>query len=52
MQLGKELATGFVSDDEQATVAGEAAAPADGADAKAPAVAPVPTPQPEPTAAG
>jgi hypothetical protein len=52
MQLGKELATGFVSDDEQVTAAGEAAAPADGADAKAPEVPQVPTPQPEPTAAG
>ena len=52
MQLGKELAAGFVSDDEQVTAAGEAAAPADGADAKAPEVPPVPIPQPEPTAAG
>ena len=52
MQLGKELATGFVSDDEQATAAGEAAVAADGADAKAPEVPQVPTPQPEPTAAG
>jgi hypothetical protein len=52
MQLGKELATGFVSDDEHATVAGEAAAPADGADAEAPEVLPVPTSQPEPTTAG
>lgn len=52
MQLGKELATGFVSDDEQATAADEAGAPADGADAKAPEVPQVTTPQPEPTAAG
>ncbi|HSS88248.1 MAG TPA: hypothetical protein VLL69_02930 [Streptosporangiaceae bacterium] len=52
MQLGKELATGFVSDDEQATAAGEAAVAADGAEAKAPEVPQVPTPQPEPTAAG
>jgi hypothetical protein len=52
MQLGKELATGFVSDDEQATAAGEAAVPADGADAKAPEVPQAPTPQPEPAAAG
>ena len=51
MQLGKELATGFVSDDEQVT-AGAAPAPADEADAKVPEVPQVPTPQPEPTAAG
>jgi len=52
MQLGKELATGFVSDDEQTTVADEAGGPAAGADAQAPGVPQVPTPQPEPTAAG
>jgi hypothetical protein len=52
MQLGKELATGFVSDDEQVMAADEAGAPADGADAKAPEVPQAPTPQPEPTAAG
>ena len=52
MQLGKELATGFVSDDEQTTVADGAGGPADGADAQAPQVPQVPTPQPEPAAAG
>ena len=51
MQLGKELATGFVSDDAQATVDGQADAPPDGADAQAPAD-PSPAAQPEPTTAG
>ena len=51
MQLGKELAAGFVSDDAQATAAGEAGAPQDGTDAKAPEALP-PAPQPEPAAAG
>jgi hypothetical protein len=52
MQLGKELATGFVSDDTQAAVAGEAGLPPDRADAKGPEVPPVPAPEPEPAAAG
>jgi hypothetical protein len=51
MQLGKELATGFVSDDAQATVDGRAGMPLDGADAQAPED-PSPAPQPEPTTAG
>ncbi len=52
MQLGKELAAGFVSDDAQATAAGEAGVPQDGTDAKAPEALPPPAPQPEPAAAG
>lgn len=52
MQLGKELAAGFVSDDTQATAAGEAGAPQDGTDAGAPEAPPAPAPQPEPAAAG
>ncbi len=51
MQLGKELGSGFVSDDAQATVVAEAARPAEGADAEAPEVSPLPAPEPEPTAA-
>ena len=51
MQLGKELASGFVSDEAQATAAVEAVQP-DGADAKAPEVSPPPAPEPEPTATG
>jgi hypothetical protein len=51
MQLGKELAAGFVSDDAEATSADEAGAPQDGTDAKAPEALP-PAPQPEPAAAG
>jgi hypothetical protein len=35
MQLGKELATGFVSDDAQATEGGEAGLPPDTVDANA-----------------
>jgi hypothetical protein len=52
MQLGKELATGFVSDDAQATAPGQAGPPPDGADAKAPEASSPPAPQPEPAAAG
>ena len=54
MQLGKELATGFVSDDAQAAAAGETGLPPDRADAKGPEVplVPVPEPEPEPAAAG
>jgi hypothetical protein len=55
MQLGKELATGFVTDDAQATAGEEASLPAGGADAAPPeaALSPaVPAPEPEPTAAG
>jgi hypothetical protein len=51
MQLGKELASGFVSDEAQATAAAEAVQP-DGVDAKAPGVCPPPAPEPEPTTAG
>jgi hypothetical protein len=36
MQLGKELATGFVRDDAQATEDGEAGLPPDTVDADAP----------------
>ena len=49
MQLGKKLASGFVSDEAEA--AAEAIQP-DGADATAAEVAPPPAPEPEPTAAG
>ena len=52
MQLGKALATGFVSDDTQAPADGEAGRPADGADAQVPEVPTAPAPEPEPTAAG
>jgi hypothetical protein len=52
MQLGKELATGFVSDEAQATADGEAGLPPDGTDAKAPEVPPLPAPVSEPAAAG
>jgi len=58
MQLGKELATGFVADDAQARADAEAGQPPDGADARAP-VAPVapeapalPAQEPERAAAG
>jgi hypothetical protein len=50
MQLGKELATGFVSDDVQAAAAPETGQPPDGADANAPEASPQPAPQPEPAA--
>jgi hypothetical protein len=52
MQLGKELATGFVRDDAQAAERGEAGMPPDGADAKAPEASPSPAPEPEPAGAG
>jgi len=56
MQLGKELATGFVTDDAQATAGEEASPPAGGADAAAPetsrSAALTPAPEPEPAAAG
>jgi hypothetical protein len=55
MQLGKELATGFVTDDEQVTAGAEASLPAGGADAAAPEASPspaAPTAEPEPAAAG
>jgi hypothetical protein len=51
MQLGRELASGFVSEEAQATAAGEAVQP-DGVDAQAPEVSPPPAPEPEPTTAG
>jgi hypothetical protein len=55
MQLGKELATGFVADDAQARADAEAGQPPDGADARAP-VAPeapaLPAQEPEQAAAG
>jgi hypothetical protein len=51
MQLGKELGTGFVSDDAQVTVGEEAVLPVEGTDAQAPEVSPRPAPEPEPTAA-
>jgi hypothetical protein len=49
MQLGKELGTGFVSDDAQAAVGEEVALSSDGADAEAPEASP--QPEPEPTTA-
>ncbi len=52
MQLGKELATGFVSDDAEAAAAGEAGLQPDGADAEGPEVPPLPAQEPEPAAAG
>jgi hypothetical protein len=52
MQLGKELAAGFVSDDAEVTAAGEAGVPQDGTDATAPEALPPAAPQPEPAAAG
>jgi hypothetical protein len=52
MQLGKELATGFVADDAQATADEQAGVAASGADAQAPGPAPSPDPEPEPAAAG
>jgi hypothetical protein len=51
MQLGKELATGFVSDDAQATVDEQAGVPADGTDAQVPQDPPSPVARPEPTTA-
>lgn len=52
MQLGKELATGFVADDVQAAPGREVDLPPDGADAKAPGATPSPAADPEPAAAG
>jgi hypothetical protein len=52
MQLGKVLATGFVSDDTKAPADREAARQADGADAHVPEDQTAPVPEPEPTAAG
>ena len=52
MQLGKELTTGFVTDDAQAHADEEAGLPPDEADARAPEALPPPAPQPEPAAAG
>jgi hypothetical protein len=57
MQLGKELATGFVTDDAQVTAGEEASPPAGGTDAAAPETsaspaAPASAPEPEPAAAG
>ncbi len=52
MQLGKELATGFVTDDARAAADGETGLPPDGADARAPEAPPLPAEEPEPTAAG
>jgi hypothetical protein len=57
MQLGKELATGFVTDDAQVTAGEEASLPAGGTDAAAPETsaspaAPASAPEPEPAAAG
>ena len=49
MQLGKELGTGFVSDDVQA--ADGEVAPPETADAEAPEASALPAPEPEPTAA-
>jgi hypothetical protein len=50
MQLGKELATGFVSDEAQAAPDAAAGLPPDTLDAKAPEAPPAP--EPEPAAAG
>ena len=52
MQLGKELATGFVADDAQARADAEAGQPPDGADARAPEAPALPAQEPEPAAAG
>ena len=51
MQLGKEVGTGFVSDDAEATVGEEVAAPPETADAQAPDASALPASEPEPTAA-
>jgi hypothetical protein len=52
MQLGKELATGFVRDGAQATTEGTPSLPPEeaGTTAKAPQAAPLPDPEPEPAA--
>jgi hypothetical protein len=52
MQLGKELATGFVTEDAQAAADGEAGLPPDGTDARAPEAPTLPVQEPEPAAAG
>ena len=52
MQLGKELATGFVTDDAREHADGEAGLPPDGADTRAPEAPALPNQEPEPTAAG
>jgi len=52
MQLGKELATGFVTDDAQQHADGEAGLPPDGADARVPEPPALPAQEPEPTGAG
>jgi hypothetical protein len=52
MQLGKELATGFVTDDAQANADEEAGLPPDGADARAPEASALPAQETEPAAAG
>jgi hypothetical protein len=52
MQLGKELATGFVTDDAQVKADEEASLAASGADAQAPGPSPSPDPEPEPATAG
>ena len=52
MQLGKELATGFVTDDAQEHPDVEAGVPPDGTDARAPEALALPAQEPEPTAAG
>jgi hypothetical protein len=52
MQLGKELAAGFVADDAQVMADEKASVTASGADAQAPGPSPDPDPEPEPAAAG
>jgi len=54
MQLGKVLATGFVSDEVKAPADGQAGRPAGELDAHVPGEppAPAPEPEPEPAAAG
>ena len=52
MHLGKELATGFVTDDVQVTADEKVDVPPDGAGARAPEAHRLPAAQPEPTAAG
>jgi len=52
MQLGKVLATGFVSDEIEAPTDGEAGRPAGEPGAPVPEAPPAPAPEPEPAAAG
>src|SRR5215472_10944161 len=52
MQLGKVLATGFVSDEIKAPADGEAGRPADEPDAHVPEASPAPAPEPGPAAVG